>query len=716
MSMQIKSILITTLLYSALFSGQLNLKEYNDFGKAGDYTIAVDSFATDTIVTRTYYSHIFYPKELKKSAPTVFFYPKYNTTGPEEYLHLIEHIVSRGFALIFPASLPLRFTENNIKEKSTNVNFFKQRVAPYKEIIDTTRIGFLGHNFGAGMLPSLARKVSIEMKWGKEALFLYLMSPWYFYEMTERELSVYPQQAYLLMQVFDEDNVNDPKIAAELFNSIGIPPQKKEFIIVHGTNSKGMFNKIKANNLVPLSGNTFLGKEDILDTMAIFSSFDIISQAALNQNPKALEYIKGTSGPDTVHISDNDMQTEPMIKTDYPDSLIKRGPYLNPWATPRNPYASITEFRKGRKLVVKHYKDKIQTIVRFLKVQRQHEKGELDTIEILLNPIDSGYGADGKYHVKQDSIPAPMYEDEYIRLFYPDSIAGPIPTVILVHGYSGPKYQLFKPLIDHIVSRGTAVLFPPYPQTPLVGSIPDVLEKQAIIKNGILNGIKHFKSKIDTTKIGYIGHSFGAGQIPALAYWSYSKLKWGKNGAFIFITAPWYISGIEEKDLLSFPKDVKLLTVVFDDDRTNDHEIGADFFRTVSIPKEDKDFVTVFSDSLYEYKMNANHFVPYGTYSPYGEENFHDYYGMFKLFDALLDYSFNKNENAKTIALGNNSPEQVDLGYFTEDRPIRKMEVTDNPVAHRSQFEYFYTWENPLNPRRDKKRSFIEKVKEKRKN
>lgn len=714
MNLNIRLPITIIFFYSLLYSGQIKLTEYSEFSKAGKYSIAVDSFATDTIGTKTYYNHFFYPNELQKNIPIVFFYPKYNTTGPEEYLHLIEHIVSRGFALIFPASLPLRFTEDKIKEKAINLVFFKRQISPYKHIIDTTRIGFLGHNFGAGMIPSLARKVSIEMKWGSYALFLYLMSPWYFYEMTERELSVYPQKAYLLMQVFNEDNVNDPKIAAELFNSIGIPPQKKEFIIVHGTNSKGMFNKIRANNLVPLSGNTFLGKEDILDTMAIFSSFDIISSAALNQNSNALKYIKGTSGPDTVHISNNNVQVEPMIKTDYPDTLIKRGPYLNPWATPRNPYASITEFRKGRKLVVKHYKDKIKTVIKFLKVQRKHEKGELDTVEILLNPIDSGYGSDGKYKVVHDSTPAPMYEDEYIRLFYPDSIQGSIPTIILVHGYSGPKYQLFKPLIDHIVSRGTAVLFPPYPQTPLVGSIPDVLEKQAIIKNGIINGIKHFAAKIDTTKIGFLGHSFGAGQIPALAYWSYSKLNWGKEGAFMFITAPWYISGIEEKELLSFPENVKLLTIVFDDDRTNDHEIGADFFRTVSIPNEDKDFVTVFSDSLFEYKMNANHFVPYGTYSPYGEENFHDYYGVFKLFDALLDFSFNKNDKAKVVALGNNSKEQTDLGYFTEDRPIRRMEVTDNPIAHRSQFEYFYTWENPLNPRREKKRSFIEKVKKKR--
>jgi hypothetical protein len=136
----------------------------------------------------------------------------------------------------------------------------------------------------------------------------------------------------------------------------------------------------------------------------------------------------------------------------------------------------------------------------------------------------------------------------------------------------------------------------------------------------------------------------------------------------------------------------------------NDHQMAVDLFNAFSsIPKQEKDFVTVFSDSLDGYAMQANHFVPYGTKNIYGDENLLDYFAIYRPFDALADYAFNNAADAKKIALGGGDAKQTYMGEWAEKKPVRPMEATDAPKAMHSLLRYVFPWENSLNPRRSAK-------------
>jgi hypothetical protein len=212
--------------------------------------------------------------------------------------------------------------------------------------------------------------------------------------------------------------------------------------------------------------------------------------------------------------------------------------------------------------------------------------------------------------------------------------------------------------------------------------------------------MKFHKNKIDTSRVAVAGQSFGGGMAPSIGYQMFLEKKWGGNGAFLFITAPWYSFDITQEKLKSFPDQVKLLMMIFDDDVTNDHQLAVDIYNTINISPEDKDFVTFYSDSSNGLTMNANHFVPYGIHYIYGEQNLLDYYGMYKFFDAMADYVFHNNKDARVTALGNGSKEQTYMGDWSETKPVKQCTVTDYPRAKHSEYEYLYAWDNNLNPRK----------------
>ena len=53
-----------------------------------------------------------------------------------------------------------------------------------------------------------------------------------------------------------------------------------------------------------------------------------------------------------------------------------------------------------------------------------------------------------------------------------------------------------------------------------------------------------------------------------------------------------------------------------------------------------------------------------------------DYYSTWKLFDALTDYAF-YGINGK-FCLGN-TPEQKNMGNWSDGTPVKKLIITDNP-------------------------------------
>lgn len=167
------------------------------------------------------------------------------------------------------------------------------------------------------------------------------------------------------------------------------------------------------------------------------------------------------------------------------------------------------------------------------------------------------------------------------------------------------------------------------------------------------------------------------------------------------------------EDLSGVPADTLLLTVVGEDDRVaRDIDAKKIFYGTKLVPLKNKNYVILCSDDHGNPPLKATHFAPVAPDKRYdsgekkegGKESGFlsrlrqqrsgengemsdvrqggegidalDTHGIWKLYDALLDAAFfGKNRN---IALGN-TPEQRFMGRWSDGRPVKELEVNDEP-------------------------------------
>lgn len=301
----------------------------------------------------------------------------------------------------------------------------------------------------------------------------------------------------------------------------------------------------------------------------------------------------------------------------------------------------------------------------------------------------SGYGSDGTYTVAKIMFPSPLYSGKNVEIFYPKGITSPRPVIFYSHPYGGEESAYNIGLYEFIAKKGYVVVFAPYPTTGVT-----VDERYNTLWQSFTKAVTDYPGIIDTKKVGFMGHSFGGGASFALAHKGFIDEGWGQNGRFIFAMAQWYSYQITDAELQSFPENTKLITQVYNDDVTNDHRLAIDIFKNINIPNSEKDFILIKKSVLPTFTYTAEHNLP-NTQSSYDA---YDYYGIYRLLDAMIDYSFNGNQTAKNTALGNGSKEQITMpGY--NGQLLSPLEVTDNPVPLFSQSKYTFQCGALNNPR-----------------
>lgn len=263
----------------------------------------------------------------------------------------------------------------------------------------------------------------------------------------------------------------------------------------------------------------------------------------------------------------------------------------------------------------------------------------------------SGYGTDGSYTVATQSFANPNFSGHDIVIYYPAGITSPVPTIFYSHAFGGNNPNNISGFLNFVAKKGYAVVFVPYQTTGVT-----IEERYSNLLNGFIQAAQSYPNIIDTTKVGFVGHSFGGGASFATAYHCFTTLHWGQSGRFIFAMAQWYSYNISQTDLLSFPNDVKLLTLVYEDDTTNDQRMANDIFNTINIPASEKDYLRVQSDIINGYAYTADHVVPNNS-----SFDALDYYAYYRLFDAMCDYAFNGSLAGKDVALGNGSANQISM-------------------------------------------------------
>ena len=301
----------------------------------------------------------------------------------------------------------------------------------------------------------------------------------------------------------------------------------------------------------------------------------------------------------------------------------------------------------------------------------------------------SDYGADGSYSVAKVTFASPLYSGKNVEIFYPQGITYPKPTIFYSHPFGGEESQYNIGLYEFIAKKGYVVVFAPYPTTGVT-----VDERYNTLWESFKKAATDYPDIIDKTKVGFMGHSFGGGASFGLAYKGFVEEGWGTNGRFIFAMAQWYSFQITQAQLESFPANTKLITQVYDDDVTNDHRMAIDMFKNINIAASEKDFILIRKSALPTYTYIADHVLP-NTKDAYDA---YDYYGIYRLLDALIDYSFNNNAAGKKVALGNGSAEQVTMPSY-EGQTLAPLEVTDNPVPQYLQTRYDFRCDSDTNLR-----------------
>lgn len=142
------------------------------------------------------------------------------------YGGLVEHLVSNGFAVVFPA-WPVPFDPDHWYEVVDRGFVTAVEAEPR---IDTTRVGVLGHSMGGGMaLPMVQRAAA--RGWGADALWTVLYAAAFAYQLPPGSIDV-PAHTRVAVVGYEHDPLIDNRIAIELLQSVQLPAEQRTHVMV----------------------------------------------------------------------------------------------------------------------------------------------------------------------------------------------------------------------------------------------------------------------------------------------------------------------------------------------------------------------------------------------------------------------------------------------------------------------------------------------------
>ncbi len=265
---------------------------------------------------------------------------------------------------------------------------------------------------------------------------------------------------------------------------------------------------------------------------------------------------------------------------------------------------------------------------------------------VTTHPSAGDYGSFGQFAVMRQTIahpdatvPAP------ISVFLPSNATttNRVPVIFFTHGNMSHDYLLFAGLLNQLASNGYIVVFGTSLSSPTI-THP---ERYQQFWSGFQLAVKQYGNVMDTTKVGFAGHSIGGGAVPEMATRGVAQ-GWGANGLFLMPMAAWYSWGT---DYSTIPATAKLVVQVYWDDPTNEHLISQNdvWNRLPQIVERRWQVIRAASTRC---QLAAGHGVPLARA---GNENALDHWGVWRRLHALSDYTFTGNPAAGPVAFGDNS-------------------------------------------------------------
>ncbi len=199
--------------------------------------------------------------------------------------------------------------------------------------------------------------------------------------------------------------------------------------------------------------------------------------------------------------------------------------------------------------------------------------------------------------------------------------------------------------------------------------------------------------KIDTSRVGIHGMSYGASMTNWLSLKKYINDHWGMNGRFAWPDAGASFIGFvddwpndiytqTDSGLAAMPDDVLYLMTYSEWDQTPDPRTCIDMYNFMGVPDSNKEFYIIRGDTVNNYIYWATHFTS-NTYENDSSQFYvyvtkHDaldYWLGSRLLHALMETAWNNDTAARRICMGNGDPTQTTIDGGAMRGPI----VTDQP-------------------------------------
>lgn len=283
-------------------------------------------------------------------------------------------------------------------------------------------------------------------------------------------------------------------------------------------------------------------------------------------------------------------------------------------------------------------------------------------------------------------------------LFAPaDPVPSQAPVVVFLHGWGAMNPRIYRGWIDHIVRRGNIVVFPNY-QDSLLTRTATFLPNAIAGISGAFDDLSRSPVRADLSHIAIVGHSAGAllsaevaaraaaeGLPPFRVVMPVEPGDGDRGGA--------RASTIPSIDVGDMPASTLFVVVVGAEDHLAGEELGLRLYdQAVHVPRANKNVVELQSDYHGAPALIANHAAPAAILDARAEDTVNeaprrfpqrdlrnkdsidalDWYGPWKLFDALCDAAFSGVH--RDIALGG-TPAQLGMGVWSDGVVVKPMKV-----------------------------------------
>lgn len=308
-----------------------------------------------------------------------------------------------------------------------------------------------------------------------------------------------------------------------------------------------------------------------------------------------------------------------------------------------------------------------------------------------LAPAPPGFGAPGRRQVVFETFPNPDFPGQTVTTALPLEADRPHPVVLVVHANDVADPAAYRGLLAHIASRGRAAVFPTYMSAADAAAAGGLAVRYDAVWSGLVAALARHGDRLDRDRLGLVGHSFGAGALPALARRA-DAAGLGRRGLFLLAMAPWYPLRMDAaSDWQALPRHLKALVLSFADDDVTDPRIAIALYDALPVPASEKDYLLVHGDRRGACVLEAPHTVPQSR-GLRARDDALDARVVDRLLDALAAYAFHGDAAGRRVALGKGSPEQVSLGHWADGSPLRPLEWRARPQPSRPSDRYLFPY------------------------